>query len=80
MDQEDRRRGHTRAPSPGHELSAEEEWEASRLMVNRCLAAEARDLETYRIVHGRLFCLFAVSYARWLLGHRRTVAQLCAQD
>ena len=39
---------------PGHELSAEEDREVNRLMVNRRLAGEARDLETYRIVHGRL--------------------------
>ncbi len=50
----------------------------SRLVVNRRLAAEARDLETYRIVHGRLVRLFVGSYARWIRGHRRTAAQLRA--
>lgn len=44
-------------------------------MVNRRLAAEARDLETYRIVHGRLVRLYAVSYARWVRGRRRAVTR-----
>ena len=56
---------------PGHELTAEEDQEANRLVVNRRLAAEARDLETYRIVHGHLVRLYAGSYARWLRGRRR---------
>ena len=56
---------------PGHELSAEEDREVNRLMVNRRLAGEARDLETYRIVHGRLVRLFVGSYARWARGRRR---------
>ena len=56
---------------PGHELSSEEEGEANRLVVNRRLAGEARDLETYRIVHGQLVRLDAVSYARWMRGRRR---------
>ncbi len=59
----------------GHELTAEEEREAMRLEVNRRLAAEARDLETYRIVHGRLVRLYAGSYARWFRGRRRAGAR-----
>ncbi len=55
---------------PGHELTAEEGREENRLLVNRRLAAEARDLETYRIVHGRLVRLYAGSYARWVQGRR----------
>ncbi len=55
----------------GHELTVEEEGEVNRLMVNRRLAAEARDLETYRIVHGQLVRLYAGSYARWVLRRRR---------
>ena len=54
----------------GHELNAEEDREVNRLLVNRRLAAEARDLETYRIVHGRLVRLFVGSYARWIRGRR----------
>ena len=56
---------------PGHELTAEEDREVNRLMVNRRLAGEARDLETYRIVHGQLVRLFVKSYARWIRGRRR---------
>ncbi len=56
---------------PGHELSAEEDREVNRLLVNRRLAGEARDLETYRIVHGQLVRLYARSYARWVRGPRR---------
>ena len=55
---------------PGHELTAEEDREVNRLMVNRRLAGEARDLETYRIVNGHLVRLYAESYARWLRGRR----------
>ena len=61
---------HERRP-PGHELTVEEDREANRLVVNRRLAAEARDLETYRIVHGHLVRLYTVSYARWVRGRRR---------
>ena len=39
---------------PGHELTAEEEREVNRLMVNGRLATEVRDLETYRIAHCQL--------------------------
>jgi hypothetical protein len=39
-------------------------------MVNRRLAGEARDLETYRIVHGQLVRLFVGSHARWVRGRR----------
>ena len=39
------------------------------------LAAEARDLETYRIVHGHLVRLFVESYARWIRGRRRAVVR-----
>ena len=60
---------------PGHELSAEEDREVNRLMVNRRLAGEARDLETYRIAHGRLVHLFVGSYAR---GRRGAGARLRA--
>lgn len=63
---------------PGHELTAEEEREANRLMVNRRLAREARDLETYRIVNGQLVRLYAISYARWVRRRRRAVARLRA--
>ncbi len=42
-------------------------------MVNRRLAGEARDLETYRMVHGQLVRLYARSYARWVRGPRRRV-------
>ena len=49
----------------GHELSAEEDREANRLVVIRRLAAETRDPETYRTVHGRLVRLFVGSYTRW---------------
>ncbi len=63
---------------PGHELTAEENREANRLMVNRRLAAEARDLETYRIVHWQLARLYAASYVRWVRGHRQAVARLRA--
>ncbi len=55
---------------PGHELTAEEDREVNRLMVNRRLAGEARDLETYRIVNGHLVRLYAESYTRWLRGRR----------
>ncbi len=55
---------------PGHELTAEEDREVNRLMVNRRLAGEARDLETYRVVNGHLVRLYAESYARWLHGRR----------
>ena len=55
----------------GHEFTAEEKGEVNRLMVNRRLAAEARDLETYRIVHGQLVRLYVGSYTRWVLGRRR---------
>ncbi len=61
---------------PGHQLTVEEEREANRLVVNRRLAAEARDLETYRIVHGRLVRLYAGSYARWVRGRRGAGARL----
>ncbi len=47
-------------------------------MVNRRLAGEARDLETYRIVHGRLVRLFMGSYARWIRGRRGAGARLRA--
>jgi hypothetical protein len=63
---------------PGHELSAEEDREANRLVVNRRLAAEARDLETYRIVNGRLVRFFVGSYARWARGRRGGGARLRA--
>ena len=63
---------------PGYELSAEEEGEANRLVVNRRLAGEARDLETYRIVYGRLVCLYAESYARWVRRRRGARARLRA--
>jgi 3-methyladenine DNA glycosylase AlkC len=53
---------------PGHELTAEEDREVNRIMVNRRLAGEARDLETYRIVNGHLVRLYAESYARWRRG------------
>ena len=63
---------------PGHELSAEEDREVNRLMVNRRLAGEARDLETYRIAHGQLVRLYAESYARWIRGRRGAGARLRA--
>ena len=66
-----------RRPS-GHELTAEEEREVNRLMANRRLAGEARDLETYRIVHDHLVRLYAGSYARRLRGRRRAGARLRA--
>ena len=47
-------------------------------MVNRRLAAEARDLETYRIVHGQLVRLFVRSYARWVRRRRGAGARLRA--
>ena len=50
----------------------------NRLVVNRRLAGEARDLETYRIVHGRLVRLFVGSYARWSRGRRGAGARLRA--
>ena len=61
---------------PGHELTEEEDQEVNRLLVNRRLAGEARDLETYRIVHGHLVRLYAQSYARWIRGRRRAPARL----
>ena len=60
---------------PRHELTAEEDREVNRLVVNRRLAGEARDLETYRIVQGLLVCLFVESYARWIRGRRRAVVR-----
>ena len=63
---------------PGHELTAQEDREANRLMVNRRLAGEARDLETYRIVQGQLVRLYAGSYARWIRGRRGAGAGPCA--
>ena len=63
---------------PDHELNAEEDREVNRLLVNRRLAGEARDLETYRIVHGRLVRLFVGSYARWSRGRRGAGARLRA--
>ena len=63
---------------PGHELNAEEDREVNRLLVSRRLAGEARDLETYRIVHGRLVRLFVGSYARWIREHRGAGARLRA--
>ena len=61
---------------PGHELTAEEDREVNRIMVNRRLAGEARDLETYRIVNGHLVRLYAESYARWRRGRRGAGALL----
>ena len=55
---------------PGHELTAEEDREANRLMVNQRLAGEARDLETYRIACHQLVRLYAESYIRWVRGRR----------
>ena len=63
---------------PGHELTAEEYREVNRLMVNRRLAGEARDLETYRIVHGQLVRLFVGSYARRARRRRGAGARLRA--
>jgi hypothetical protein len=63
---------------PSHELGAEEDREVPRLMVNRRLAGEARDLETYRIVHGQLVRLFVGSHARWIRGRRGAGARLRA--
>jgi hypothetical protein len=60
---------------PGHELSAEEDREVDRLMVNRRLAGEARDLESYRIVHGQLVRLFVGSYIRWARRRRGSGAR-----
>lgn len=50
----------------------------NRLVVNRRLAAEAPDLETYRIVHGRLVRLLVGSYVRWARGRRGAGARLRA--
>ena len=63
---------------PGHELNAEEVWEVKRLLVNRRLAGEARDMETYWIVHGRLVRLIVGSCARWIRGRRGAGARLRA--
>jgi len=63
---------------PGHELTAEEDREVNRLVVNRRLAGEARDLETYRIVHGQLVRLVVGSYARWAQRRRGAGARLRA--
>ena len=71
MDQTGRRRRHTRAATSILELIAEEEREVNRLTVNSRLAAETRDLETYRINYDRLVRLFVGSYARWIRGRRR---------